>query len=357
MTEIGRNFDDLQKKIKGFNSELKNSQQETKALDKALKLDPTNVNLVKQKYEGFSNQLELNKGKADALKLKMAELNRELESGTISQANYDRELKKLEQSSRLTEIEVAKLEGALKRQNQAIAQAQFGDITKGMQMAQQAAGNLTTMMGSLTTITGLFGATMDNSGSQTMKSMQKAMSGVQAFVGMMPMLQTALSKTATGFQRAAVAATMFMGAAFMSVNLVENWKNMSTIEKILNSLSIAFMIAAAAVTVFHASWSLGIAVGIIAAAVVAGIAMIKSAGDNLGIDIGASAGGSTSYSGGSISSYDLPSLAGSQDYYNDTSTSVGPTEVTINIYNPADSAAEIEERLNTLFANNAMTRG
>lgn len=56
---------------------------------------------------------------------------------------------------------------------------------------------------------------------------------------------------------------------------------MSTVEKILKSLALAALIAAAAVTVFHASWSLGIAIGAIAAGVVAGLAAINAAKDEI----------------------------------------------------------------------------
>ena len=55
-------------------------------------------------------------------------------------------------------------------------------------------------------------------------------------------------------------------------------------KKILKSLAVAALVAAAAITVFHASWSLGIAVGAIAAGVVAGIAAIKAASDDIGVD-------------------------------------------------------------------------
>lgn len=76
----------------------------------------------------------------------------------------------------------------------------------------------------------------------------------------------------------------FAGALALGVNLIADWKQMSTVEKILKSLALAFLVAAGAITVFHASWSLGLAIGAITAGVVAGIAAIKSATSDLGLD-------------------------------------------------------------------------
>lgn len=76
-----------------------------------------------------------------------------------------------------------------------------------------------------------------------------------------------------------------IGAALGLVfDLIGNWGQMTTLEKVLKSLALAALVAAAAITVFHASWSLGIAVGAITAAVVAGIAAINNAGKSIGVD-------------------------------------------------------------------------
>ena len=57
-------------------------------------------------------------------------------------------------------------------------------------------------------------------------------------------------------------------------------------------------------TIFHASWSLGIAVGVIAAAVTAGIAAISSAGKQIGID--SNFGDKGSAEGYANQSYQIP---------------------------------------------------
>lgn len=74
------------------------------------------------------------------------------------------------------------------------------------------------------------------------------------------------------------------GALTLSLDIIKDWSEMSAIEKVLKTLAVAALTAAAAMTIFHASWSVGIAVGAIAAAVTAGIAMISAAGKDIGID-------------------------------------------------------------------------
>lgn len=107
----------------------------------------------------------------------------------------------------------------------------------------------------------------------------KITSGVGGLIKLFGTLKLASLSTALGVGALA-------GALGLAVNLIGEWKNMSTIEKILKTLAIAALVAAAAVTVFHASWTLGIAIGAIVAGVVAGIAAIKAASEYIGVDAG-----------------------------------------------------------------------
>lgn len=103
-------------------------------------------------------------------------------------------------------------------------------------------------------------------------------------------------------------------------DLIGNWGEMTTLEKVLKSLALAALVAAAAITVFHASWSLGLAVGAITAAVVAGIAAINSAGKSIGVDTNFKDADSVgNYTGGN---YKVPTSTdfGSKTYNEDNST-------------------------------------
>lgn len=107
--------------------------------------------------------------------------------------------------------------------------------------------------------------------------MSKIVGVMPSLIKMFTNLKNASWQTYAGV--AAIAAAL--GLVF---DLIGNWSEMSTLEKVLKSLALAFLVAAAAVTIFHASWSLGLAIGAIAAAVIAGIAAINSAGESIGVD-------------------------------------------------------------------------
>lgn len=119
------------------------------------------------------------------------------------------------------------------------------------------------------------------------------------------------------------------GAIGLTFDLIGNWKQMSTVEKILKSLALAALVAAAAITVFHASWSLGIAIGAIAAGVVAGIAAIKAAGEDIGVDTSEIDNTSSNYNTGN---YNIPENTPNYGNYNDnTSSYIDNSNIVVNI--------------------------
>ena len=150
------------------------------------------------------------------------------------------------------------------------------------------------------------------------------------------------------------------GAAALAFNMISNWANMSWVEKVLSGLAIAALVAAAAVTVFHASWSLGIAVGAIAAGVVAGIAAIKAAADDImpenNVDF--STEGIENYASGVTNGgYSLPEdvSTGSSTSYGDT-TYADQYNVTVNVTQPGASAEEIAAAVGREIATIAQAR-
>ena len=107
--------------------------------------------------------------------------------------------------------------------------------------------------------------------------MSKIVGVIPSLIKMFSSLKSASLSTYAGIASLAAA----LGLVF---DLIGNWSEMSTLEKVLKSLALAFLVAAAAATIFHASWSLGLAIGAVTAAVVAGIAAINSAGESIGVD-------------------------------------------------------------------------
>lgn len=118
------------------------------------------------------------------------------------------------------------------------------------------------------------------------------------------------------------------GALGLTFDIIGNWSQMSTLEKVLKSIALAALVAAAAVAVFHASWSLGLAVGAITAAVVAGIAAINSAGKSIGIDTNFTDTGSIS--GMANQDYSVPQET-SSGQYNNVTNNADNSQVTNNI--------------------------
>lgn len=113
--------------------------------------------------------------------------------------------------------------------------------------------------------------------SPVLKLMSSLIGVIPKLIKFLGSLRGATLQTVAGFAS--------LGAAFaLCLNLIGDWKNMSTVEKILKSLAVAALVAAAAISVFHASWSLGIAVGVIAAGIVAAIATVKAASEEIGVD-------------------------------------------------------------------------
>ena len=143
--------------------------------------------------------------------------------------------------------------------------------------------------------------------------MSKIVGVVPSMIKMFNALKSASWQTYLGIAAIATA----LGLVF---DLIGNWGEMTTLEKVLKSLALAALVAAAAITVFHASWSLGLAVGAITAAVVAGIAAINSAGKSIGIDTNFTNTDSVgNYAGGN---YKVPTSTdyGSKTYNEDNST-------------------------------------
>ena len=131
-------------------------------------------------------------------------------------------------------------------------------------------------------------------------------------------LRGASLSTAVGFASLA-------GAIGLSLDLIGNWDKMSTVEKILKSLAVAALVAAAAVTVFHAAWSWGIAIGAITAGIVAGLAAVNSAAKDIGVDADFSSQESVSgYANNS--NYEIPKGSGGGNTYNEDNSTY-----TINI--------------------------
>lgn len=87
--EIGGDTTKLQTALKGVNSEIRNTQAQLRDVDKLLKLDPGNTDLLVQRHRLLGQAVEETRGKLETLKIAQEQANTALANGTISQAQYD----------------------------------------------------------------------------------------------------------------------------------------------------------------------------------------------------------------------------------------------------------------------------
>lgn len=87
--QIGGDTTGLNKALEKTNSAIKKTQDNLKFIDMALKLDPTNVDLIAQKQRALADAVKLTTAKLKALKKAHEEAAKGLANGTVSQEQYD----------------------------------------------------------------------------------------------------------------------------------------------------------------------------------------------------------------------------------------------------------------------------
>lgn len=117
--EIGGDTTKLQTALKGVNSEIKNTQAQLKDVEKLLKLDPGNTDLLAQKQKLLSDAVSETKDKLTTLKTAAEQANTALANGDISQEQYDalqreiieteQDLKKLEEQAKQSDAALQKI--------------------------------------------------------------------------------------------------------------------------------------------------------------------------------------------------------------------------------------------------------
>ena len=109
IVEIGGDTVGLQKALKDVNDKSKNVYSELKEVEKALKLDPTNTELLAQKQQLLSKQAEIAKEKLSALKEVQKQVEQQFKSGQIGEEQY----RAFQREVALAESNVKRLDGQL----------------------------------------------------------------------------------------------------------------------------------------------------------------------------------------------------------------------------------------------------
>lgn len=87
--EIGGDVTGLDKALKDVNSTIKNTQGQLKDVERLLKLDPTNTELLNQKQRLLSETIGATKDKLEALKTAQEQAKQQMESGELGRDKYD----------------------------------------------------------------------------------------------------------------------------------------------------------------------------------------------------------------------------------------------------------------------------
>ena len=106
--EIGGDTTKLQTALKGLNGEIKSTQTALKDVEKLLKMDPGNTELLAQKEKLLAQAVDETKQKLETLKTAAEQANTALANGDISKEQYDalqREIVETEQNLRSLETQ------------------------------------------------------------------------------------------------------------------------------------------------------------------------------------------------------------------------------------------------------------
>ena len=106
--EIGGDTTKLEAALKSVNTEIRNTESKLKDVNKLLKMDPGNTELLSQKYKTLQTEIKATKEKLETLKEAAKQADQALADGKMSQDQYDalqREIAETEQSLKSLEQE------------------------------------------------------------------------------------------------------------------------------------------------------------------------------------------------------------------------------------------------------------
>ena len=107
--EIGGHTSPLEKALKDVNKTARDLQTELKEVDKALKFDPNNITLVKQKQTILKEEIAATKEKLDALKEAQKQVTAQYKNGEIDEGQYRAFQRELESTkSKLSKLKEEK---------------------------------------------------------------------------------------------------------------------------------------------------------------------------------------------------------------------------------------------------------
>lgn len=138
--EIDGDTSKLSKALKDVNSELKQSQNNLKDIDKLLKFDPGNTTLLQQKYKTLGTEIEATKKKLETLKTAESQASQALANGDITEQEFEalqREIVETEQKLQSLTKEFKEF-GSVSAQQVAAAGEKMKDVGSKVESAGKA---------------------------------------------------------------------------------------------------------------------------------------------------------------------------------------------------------------------------
>ena len=171
--EIGGDTTKLQTALKGVNGQIKNTQSALKDVERLLKLDPTNTNLLAQKQKLLTQAIGETKEKLTTLKTAAQQANEQLQKGEISQEQYDA----LQREIAATEAELKRLESQASKTNQTLTK--IGEVGGKLENAGDSIANA----GKKVSVASAAVTAMGGAAVKTAADFESSMSQVQATMG------------------------------------------------------------------------------------------------------------------------------------------------------------------------------
>lgn len=156
--EIGGNTVGLNKALQSTNKEINSTQKELREVEKALKLDPTNTDLLRQKQELLAKSVQETKVKVDALKAAKEKADADMANGTeVNQEQY----RKLQREIAVGEASLKSLETQAAKTNTTLS-----DVATVSNKIADSAGNISKKMAPATLAIAGIGAVAFNAASE-----------------------------------------------------------------------------------------------------------------------------------------------------------------------------------------------
>ena len=152
--ELGADTSGLEKALKGVNTEIKSTQKQLKDVERLLKLDPKNTELLEQKQKLLGDQVQQTSKKLEALKEAQKQVGEELQKTGEGKEQYDaltreiaateKELKEAEKAAKGFNVTAEKIAASAEKIG-----SKFETVAKKTKNLSKVAAGFLTSMGAL----------------------------------------------------------------------------------------------------------------------------------------------------------------------------------------------------------------